>query len=164
MTAEPIVQSRRSAMKGRRPVDPVMRFWKYVDAEGDCWVWIGAISNETGYGNFRQGKSEDYAQIGAHRFAWQLLVGPIPEGLQIDHLCRNRACVNPDHLEVVTVKVNRERAIGSRDHHIRIGSTCPRGHDRNPGNVYYRDNGYPECRVCRRVLQKAARQRRREVA
>src|SRR5450755_3951408 len=74
------------------------RFWARVDKQTDgCWVWTGAL--RTGYGTL----SVSGKNVPAHRFSYELLVGIIPDGLQIDHLCRNRACVNPEHLEPVTV-------------------------------------------------------------
>lgn len=78
------------------------RFWSHVDASGDCWEW--------------NGRSDEYGRFGlngkvllAHRFVWELLVGPIPDGMTIDHLCRNRYCVNPGHLEVVSGTENIRR-------------------------------------------------------
>jgi hypothetical protein len=81
----------------------VFRAWHNVSKTETCWLWIGAIK-ESGYGN--------HGGTGAHRFMYQLLVGPIPPGLQLDHLCRVRNCVNPAHLEPVTPSENvrRERA------------------------------------------------------
>lgn len=81
------------------------RFWSKVEKSSGCWAWTGH-KNRNGYGWTLgpKGKGES-----AHRIAYELLVGPIPEGLQIDHLCRNRACVNPDHLEPVTQRVNWQR-------------------------------------------------------
>ena len=80
------------------------RFWQKVDKSGDCWEWIGAVSS--GYGHFQT----DGGTTTAHRVAYQLLVGPIPDGLHVDHLCRNTLCVNPDHLEPVTQAENNRRA------------------------------------------------------
>ena len=87
------------------------RFWKYVDKTGDCWNWLGG-SYGAGYGGFYIGGGrENRKRAYAHRFAYEHHVGPIPEGLEIDHLCRNRRCVNPDHLEkAVTHQVNQLRA------------------------------------------------------
>lgn len=88
---------------GPKPRPPEDRFWPKVDASGDCWQWTAAVK-DTGYGNFWVGYDEGWAR--PHRFAWELLVGPIPDGLDLDHLCRNRLCCNPDHLEPVTRRVN----------------------------------------------------------
>lgn len=77
------------------------RFWSKVDKSGTCWLWTASI-RATGYGQFRVGKrTRD-----AHRVAWELTNGSVPDGLQLDHLCRNRACVRPDHLEPVTQREN----------------------------------------------------------
>jgi hypothetical protein len=76
------------------------RFWSKVDARGVCWEWTG-WRDKDGYGGCGDGR--------AHRVAWTKLVGPVPEGLVLDHLCRNPPCVNPDHLEPVTPKVNTAR-------------------------------------------------------
>ena len=69
------------------------RFWSKVDANGDCWLWTASIRRD-GYGAFRLNGRTKYA----HRLAWEALIGPIPDGRQIDHLCRARRCVNPDHM------------------------------------------------------------------
>lgn len=96
------------------------RFWAKVDKAGPvppyapslgpCWLWLGA-SQELGYGLFFP---ERRSPLGAHRFAYQALVGPIPEGLVLDHLCRVPACVNPTHLEPVTVAENTRRGVEAR--------------------------------------------------
>lgn len=80
------------------------RLYALIDASGDCWEWTGTIRPD-GYGQLRAyGKMQR-----AHRVVWEWLAGPIPEGLTLDHLCRNRACVNPDHLEPVSVGLNVQR-------------------------------------------------------
>lgn len=77
------------------------RFWEKVNKTKTCWLWI-ACKNKAGYGSFNGGEY-------AHRFSYEELVGEIPKGLQIDHLCRVRHCVNPKHLEAVTNQVNGQR-------------------------------------------------------
>ena len=87
-----------------RRVDVARRFWPYVNCEGECWLWTGGKSLE-GYGHF----SVNNRTVGAHRFAYEQFHGPIPAGLQLDHLCRNPSCVKPDHLEPVTPAENQRR-------------------------------------------------------
>lgn len=95
---------------GRPPVAPELRFWPRVrKVDGACWEWIGARI-AAGYGVFWNGRLNTYA----HRFAYELLVGPIPAGLTIDHLCRNTSCVNPAHMEPVTRAENNRRTRGHR--------------------------------------------------
>lgn len=84
--------------------DDERRFWSKVDASGDCWEWTGGRT-DTDYGLF----NVDRRMVKAYRFSYELLVGPIPDGLEIDHLCRMRHCVNPDHLEPVTRSENNRR-------------------------------------------------------
>lgn len=106
---------------------------------GDCWVWTGART-VSGYGQVRVGSKQLYV----HRVVYEMLVDEIPEGMTIDHLCREKACANPAHLEVVSRGENtRRRPYGKL--------ACPRGHSYlEPENVYRRKNGTPVCRVCRR--------------
>ena len=82
------------------------RFWSRVVKSDDCWEWAGAHDNH-GYSK----TSFEYRDMAAHRVAYELVVGPIPEGLTIDHLCRNRGCVNPAHLEPVTQRENTLRGV-----------------------------------------------------
>ena len=91
---------------GRGHPDPVQRFWSYVDrtGPGGCWIWTGTLE-PSGYARFR----DNYTRTGVHRYAYELLVGQIPDGLQLDHLCKVRHCVNPDHLEQVTGAENTRR-------------------------------------------------------
>lgn len=92
---------------GKGHPDSLERFWSYVDrskTEDGCWLWNGHRESN-GYGRFRH----DGRRSGAHRFAYEAEVGPIPDGLTIDHLCRVRHCVNPAHLEAVTSRENTRR-------------------------------------------------------
>lgn len=91
--------------RGPKPKPVAERFWAKVHKTDSCWLWTASLT--FGYGSFWDGKG----QVRAHRFAYELLVDPIPEGLQLDHLCRIRHCVNPDHLEAVTNAENVQRGV-----------------------------------------------------
>jgi hypothetical protein len=133
----------------------VERFWNNVSRPSPycCWEWEGHLS--AGYGQFRIGDK----QYCAHRLAWKWLVGPIPGGLTIDHLCRNPVCVNPLHLEVVTVRVNVLRGKGLSAQNARK-THCPRGHEFNEESTYlYRNQRH--CKPCKRAHTRAWREARR---
>jgi len=133
--------------------DDVERFWVKVDRSGPdgCWVWTAA--RVTGYGRFRlAGK-----QVGAHRLAYELLVGPIPDGLTIDHLCRNRACVNPSHLEPVTGRVNTLRGFAPPARNA-TKTHCLAGHPFEGDNLRFTSRVERICRTCRN--EHSARRRR----
>lgn len=88
-------------------IPPIQRFWKYTQKGDDCWEWVGAKTN-TGYGVLNVGGRT----VCAHRFAYEHYREPIPAGMHADHLCFNRACVNPSHIQVVTPSVNAQRRSG----------------------------------------------------
>ena len=105
----------------------------------DCWEWT-SFKDEDGYGGvWLNGRTAR-----AHRVMYELLVGPIPDGLQLDHLCRNKACVRPDHLEPVTLAENVRRAADTKTH-------CPQGHAYAGPNLYVYPNGSRACRICARA-------------
>jgi hypothetical protein len=125
-----------------RRLPAIDAFWSHVDKDpAGCWEWTACLDH-AGYG-----KANRIAQVGvtqkAHRISYTLLVGPIPDGLELDHLCLNRKCVRPSHLEPVTHAENHRRRVAAKTH-------CDRGHRYNDANTYYRANGTRQCRVCAR--------------
>ena len=119
------------------------RVWKYVNVTEDCWEWTGALSRD-GYGKI----SDEATTRQAHRLVYEILMGPIPESLVIDHLCRNRRCVNPLHMEVVDALENTRRGVTARaDGGVRM--YCRSGHELTEANVY-REPKRPAIRRCRK--------------
>ncbi len=132
-------------LPGRYPQPTEERFWNMVNKTDTCWLWTGCTAGR-GYGLFGVNRK----LVRPHRYAYELLVGPIPEGLQIDHLCPNRGCVNPAHLRAVTAKVNilggnGVGAINARKTH------CRKGHPYDKANTRVNKLGYRSCRTCDRI-------------
>lgn len=128
------------------------RFWTKVaplETISGCWNWMGA-KDQKGYGQIRD---ESGRTVRAYRWAYEHLVDAIPDGLQIDHLCRNRGCVNPAHLEPVTARVNILRGNGLTAQEARR-THCPRGHPYSGDNLHMRPNGSRRCRACHRLEQR----------
>ncbi len=123
-----------------------------VLVESGCWHWTGSLKTN-GYGQINIGAGLSPASV--HRVTYEEFVGPVPDGLELDHLCRNRACCNPDHLEPVTRADNvarGARAAGYADSR----ETCIRGHHWTPENTYRRFLGGPRwCRTCKRENREA---------
>ena len=91
--------------------DPMTRFWPKVEKTTTCWNWTGS-KNAYGYGVFQRG-GRGAGQSLAHRYSWELAIGPIPEGMHLDHMCHQHGCVNPEHLRVVDNKQNHENVKGA---------------------------------------------------
>lgn len=122
------------------------RFWSKVNKTETCWLWTGAGS-QSGLGHGRFALTHDKL-VGAHRFAYEACIGVIPEGRQLDHLCRNPSCVRPDHLEIVTPHENTMRGLGPAARNART-TECRRGHPYDEANTYIH-RGRRYCRQCRK--------------
>ncbi len=133
-------------MRGVRGITEQL-FWGKVDKSQGCWTWLGGLF-KTGYGQFWNGKKV----VRAHRYSYELLKGQIPKGLQLDHLCRNILCVNPDHLEPVTNKENVLRGNGICGNNSRK-THCKRGHSLTGDNLYIHNN-QRFCVTCRHIHDK----------
>ncbi len=142
------------------------RFWARVDPHGPthppssglgaCWIWTGSLSG--GYGSFTPQTS---LNVNAHRWAYEYLIGPVPPGLTLDHLCRIRSCCHPLHLEAVTHRVNILRGNGASAHHARK-THCKRGHAFTPENTIRTTKGRG-CRTCHYATARRRNARLREL-
>lgn len=158
-----------TAADGPHDAKVAARFWAKVSRghPSECWEWLGCLA-DPGYGRL----SIDGKLRGAHRVSWELTRGPIPDGFQIDHRCFNTACVNPDHLEPVTPKVNSSRSSAGDLSAIRYLAIthCPAGHPYDAENTTHWVGGARRCLACgraraaerRRADPEAARQRLRD--
>lgn len=147
-------------------MDRDARFWAKVEKSATCWLWTGAVS-DTGYGSFNTGNK---TWMGAHRYAYRRLVGEPVEGMHLDHKCRNRRCVNPDHLEEVTPRENASRGFGWGQNNA-TKMTCPHGHAFTDNNIYRQTfvvNGNVRnrrvCKACHRRVMAEVKQRKLERA
>lgn len=138
---------------------PEQRLWAKTDRSGGedaCWYWLGATTRG-GYGRIGKGaRAEGWCF--AHRLSYELACGPVPEGLVLDHLCRTRNCVNPRHLEPVTIRENIHRGIKGV-----LTTHCPQGHEYTIANTYWspptsRRGPARRCRECARKMQVAIRE------
>ena len=132
------------------------RFWMKVDASGPCWQWTGG-RNSKGYGHCRLDRETTFV---AHRLAYLMLVGEIPDGMQLDHLCMNRACVNPDHVEVVDGRTNTLRGNAMSARYARR-THCGYGHPFDEENTRIWGKDGRRCATCQSQRAKARRARAR---
>lgn len=168
--------TQRTAAGTFAPQDTAERFWSKVDKGGDggCWRWTGNLS-DGGYGRFwTKAPGEKVKSHQAHRWAYEQLVGPIPDGMTLDHLCHerqacsggdgcpHRRCVNPQHLAIAPMGENVNR--GNPNWRQRLSRThCPKGHPFDEKNTYHAPDGSRHCRACGAAnarRYKAARRRR----
>jgi hypothetical protein len=128
------------------PVDYRILRRRQITDDG-CWNYLGK-HNPNGYAAMSVGSTQDGTQRDeyVHRLAYELWVGPIPSGLQIDHLCRNKGCFNPEHLEPVTHTENQRRRLDY------ITASCRDGHEHTPENTWITSSGKKRCRICKRAL------------
>jgi hypothetical protein len=162
--APPTVASERVRSRMRPKSIPTLTpaqqeaFWNKVEVPHQpscCWHWTGSI-DPTGYGKFKIYQHSLAYNRKVHRIAFTLLIGEIPDDLTIDHLCRNRGCVNPDHMQLVTLGDNIRRSNGL-SRRLHRGDTCQHGHT----EIYITASGKRSCRVCdrRRTTEYTARKK-----
>lgn len=138
-----------------KPVTPPEpRFWRKVEKTPGCWLWRGT-TNPRGYGMFRPYVGQARK---AHRYAYELLVGPVPDGTELDHLCRNPRCVNPAHLEPVTHRENMLRGENPAARAARA-THCRHGHAYDEANTQVTPTGERRCRACNRARAAANRRK-----
>lgn len=129
------------------------RFWSKVEVTDTCWLWTGHLNKKGKYGHIRTGLGE--SKVVAHRFSWEFINQiPVPDGLELDHLCRVRICVNPSHLEPVTHKTNIYRGMSPAAIHARK-THCIHGHEFSVENTYVNPiTKHRQCKTCRGDVDK----------
>lgn len=152
-------EAKRTKAKPTKP--PFNRWIKLIQVSesrfyngSPCWEWTGCKSRTTGYGQFKTDARRGAKKSSPHRFAWEFFYSAIPEGYEVDHLCKNRSCVSPFHLEAVTLQENRKRRNEAMTH-------CKRGHEFTPENTLNSDTKR-KCRACNRARVNAFYERKRQ--
>jgi hypothetical protein len=144
-----------------RNITTADRFWAKVNKADECWLWTGYIK-PNGYATFYPGGGRHVDKVYVHRWAYEATRGPIPEGLEVDHLCNVRHCVNPAHLEAVSRRENLDRRndtqgwqrLPVRGQPRALKTHCKHGHAFDEVNTYWH-SGYRYCRACRASRGKA---------
>lgn len=136
-------------------------FWQRVEKVEltGCWLWTSRIT-KNGYGTWSYTDDGKTCTDYVHRLAYELLVGPIPDGLVLDHLCKVRFCCAPAHLEPVPQKENVRRGRAAKPNAVRQPrpTHCPQGHEHNDESTLVRASGQRDCRVCTRERMRARRE------
>lgn len=138
------------------------RLWRFISPEPNsgCWLWVGAVAGSNTHRYGVMWFPEHKNNTPAHRVSYMLAKGEIPEGYDIDHLCRNTYCVNPDHLEAVTHKENMARGVQFDIGSIQRSIThCPQGHEYTTENTYVCKRGKRYCRSCQRAYWSSEKRR-----
>lgn len=143
---------------GPRPISLAERLWRHIEKRDGHWLWTGA-SGPYGYGRIQMNHGGQRRSTPAHRVMYELIVEPIPDGFELDHLCFVPACVNPAHLEPVTREENNRRRRPQE-----LKTHCVHGHEYTPENTFWMKNGFRWCLTCKRTsAREAARRARRKV-
>lgn len=136
---------------------------KEFEGQEGCWNWPTKPMN-TGYGlSYVRQPDGSLRKANTHRLAYEMLVGPVPAGMHLDHLCSNRRCCNPAHLEVVTPRENIMRGVGPSAQNARK-THCSLGHALDMANTYITPSGERTCRECRREAARRYKARKRRAA
>ncbi len=138
-------------LEGRVIKSPSFYFWRQVNKTDTCWLWTGKDVTPNGYGRFTYRVSQWHQRrTMAHRWAYEELVDPIPEGMTLDHLCGVNLCVNPAHLELVSLRENILRSDNPMAQNARK-THCPVGHPYDEANTYMNQKGERICKECSRT-------------